>query len=134
MVAVVLVVLTATGTARAERVRFHYPAADINGSVVHAPTGPNVVGERIAWFGAVREPARCRMCPTHLVTFHHPYSGANVTVPMRLSEDLPNIQHRGDRIIYNYGSYSVEIVFTIDGSVDVVYNSGPGRPLSWCHP
>ena len=129
LAATVLALATA-GTARAERVRFHYPAADICGAAVAAHGGADVPGERVGLFGA--GPVHCRLRPTHLVCFRHLYTGGNVTVPMRLPEDLPRVEHRGDRIIYNYGSYTIETVFLPDGSVDVVYNSGPGRPLGWC--
>jgi hypothetical protein len=129
-IAATVLVLATAGTARAERVRFHYPAADISGPAVSAHGGPEVVGERVGLFGT--EPVRCCLRPTHMACFHHPYTGGNVTVPMRLPEDLPRVEHRYDRIIYNYGSYTVETVFLPDGSVDVVYNSGLGRPLGWC--
>ncbi|HYT88326.1 MAG TPA: hypothetical protein VEL76_06370 [Gemmataceae bacterium] len=130
LLAIPILVLSTTNTARAERVKFHYPAADICAGA-HIPGGPDVVGERTSLFGGTREPVRCRLRPTHLLTFCHPYTKANVTVPMRLPEDLPRVEHRGDRVIYNYGSYTVETVFLADGSVDVVYNSGL-RPLGWC--
>jgi hypothetical protein len=69
-----------------------------------------------------------------VVTLRHYYTGQFVSVPMRLPPDTPLIQHRYNRTVFNYGSYSVEAVFLPDGSVDVVYNSGPFRPLSWCFP
>ena len=52
-----------------------------------------------------------------------------VTVPLRLPADTPRMEHRADRIIYNYNDYVVEARFLEDGSVDVVYNSGLLRPL-----
>jgi hypothetical protein len=64
-----------------------------------------------------------------MVTYRHPYSGRSVTVPMRLPEGPPRFERRTDRIIYNYGDYTVEARFLQDGSVDVVYNSGLLRPL-----
>jgi hypothetical protein len=131
LAAITILVLAMASTARAERVKFHYAAADIcAGRLV--PGGPDVVGERIGIFGTSREPVHCRLRPTHLVTYHHPCTNAMVTVPLRLPEDTPRIEHRGDRIIYNYGSYTIETIFISDGSVDVIYNSGGLRPLGWC--
>jgi hypothetical protein len=66
-----------------------------------------------------------------MVTFRHPFTGRNVTVPLRLPEGPPRLEHRSDRIVYNYGDYIVEARFLTDGSVDVVYNSGLLRPLSF---
>ena len=48
------------------------------------------------------------------------------TVP---PDSTPRVQHRWDRIIFNYGSYTIEVVFLPDGTVDVVYNSGFLRPI-----
>ncbi len=120
--------------ARAERVRFHYPLADITGTVVQSPGVPHATpGERVAFLGAVREPASCRLRPTHMVTFYHPAVNRNVTVPMALPYDsTPRTEHRGNRLIFNYGSYTIETVFTLYGDVIVTYDSGPGRPLGWC--
>jgi hypothetical protein len=118
--------------AHAERVRFHYAPNQICASTPAVPTGPGVVGERVSLFGGT-EPFACQMRPNQVVTFRHCYTGQPVSVPLRLPEDIPLIQHRNNRVIYNYGSYSVEIVFTTDGGVDVVYNTGVfGRPLAWC--
>jgi hypothetical protein len=48
-----------------------------------------------------------------------------VTVPLTLPfYSTPQIYHRGDRLIYDYSTETVEVVFLPDGSVDVVYNSG----------
>ena len=52
-----------------------------------------------------------------------------ITVPLSFPEGTPRIEHRADRVIYNYGSYTVEVHFLPDGSVDVVYNSGLRRAL-----
>jgi hypothetical protein len=91
------------------------------------------VGERVTLFGGT-EPFTCQFRPTQVVTLRHYYTGQLVSVPMRLPPDTPLVQHRSNRTIFNYGSYSVEAVFLPDGSVDVVYNSGPFRPLSFCFP
>jgi hypothetical protein len=50
-------------------------------------------------------------------------------VPLALPEGTPNMEYRTNRILYNYGSYSVAVHFLADGSVDVVYDSGFFRKL-----
>ena len=67
--------------------------------------------------------------PNQMVTFRHPFTGRNVTVPIRLPAGTPSMVHRADGIIYNYGDYTVEARFLRDGAVDVIYNSGFLRPL-----
>jgi hypothetical protein len=130
----VVVLALVVAPARAERVRFRYALADTSGTVVTSPGLPQATpGERVAFLGGAPEPASCRLRPTHMVTFYHPAVNRNVTVPMALPYDsTPRVEHRTNRIIFNYGSYTVETVFTLDGSVEVIYNSGPGRPLGWC--
>ena len=66
--------------------------------------------------------------PTCYLTFQHPCTGQNITLPVRLPIDsTPRIEHRYNRVIYNYGSDSVEVEFLSDGSADVIYNSGLRR-------
>src|SRR5262245_49742015 len=62
--------------------------------------------------------------PTMQITYKHMYTGRLVTVPLCLPEDTPRIEHRFNRVIYDYGSNTVEVIFLPDGTVDVVYNSG----------
>jgi hypothetical protein len=69
--------------------------------------------------------------PNQMVTFRHPYTGRNVTVPLRLPQGTARMEQRSDRIIYNFGDYTVEARFLPDGSVDVIYNSGLARPLKF---
>ncbi len=123
--------LTAAGSsARADAVRFHYGPADLCGRTSLKPAGPcGATATRTSWFGLVREPYTCQFRPTHMMTFYHPCTGRNVTVPMTFPEGTPRIEHRADRIVFNYGSYTVEAHFLPDGSVDTVYNSGPFRPV-----
>ena len=73
-----------------------------------------------------RQPA-----PTHMVTFRHPAGNKNVIVPFTFPQGIPRIETRSDRIIYNWGSYQVQARFLPDGSVDVLYNSGVLRPISF---
>lgn len=131
ILAAAFVLAAACGTARAERVRFHYVPADGAGNVVIARSSPQgAVGERRSWYGGPAEPAVGSPRPNYVVTFRHPYTGGNVNVPLALPVDsTPRVEHRGDRTIFNYGSYTVETQFLPDGSVDVTYNSGFGRPL-----
>ena len=69
------------------------------------------------------------MRPNYLVTFRHAYTGQLITVPVAFPEGTPRLEYRRNRIVYNYGSYTVEAVFNPDGSMDMVYNSGFLRPL-----
>jgi hypothetical protein len=81
-------------------------------------------GESVRWFGRVREPYHCPLCPTCVRTFHHPCTGQTVAIPLALPEGTPTILHGPDRITFNYGSYAIRVLFLQDGSVDVVYSSG----------
>jgi hypothetical protein len=110
--------------AAAAQVRFHYAPADLCGRTALKPGACGTPGERVAWFGLYREAYSCVPRPTHFVTFRHPYTGQNVTVPLSFPEGTPRIEYRGSTIIYNYGSYTVEAHFYPDGSVDTVYNTG----------
>jgi hypothetical protein len=109
---------------RADVVRLHYVPAGAGGSALALQAG-----EWQPWRGSSRrQPYTCPLQPTHLVTFRHPCTGALVTVPMRLPPDSqPRVEHVGDRVVFNYGSYTVEAQFFPDGSLDVLYNGGPGR-------
>jgi hypothetical protein len=112
------------GTASAARVRFHYTPDQLNCKVP-----PVVAGEEISWFGAFRQPCPRTLHPTHSVCFRHPCTGATITVPLALPPGTPRIEHVRNRVIFNYGDYTVEVQFLPDGSVDIIYNSGLFRPL-----
>ena len=116
----------AAGTARAARLRFHYAPADASGTMALQPMGPgNSPGERVTWLGLRRQPEAAAPRPTHWITFRHPATGRPVTVPVSLPlATTPRNEYAWNRVIYNYGSYAVEIHFLSDGSVDVVYDSG----------
>jgi hypothetical protein len=124
----VVVMFLVTGTAAAARVRFHYVPSTNGGPVTLVPFAANAPGERISTFG--RAPY-CNTPPraTCVVTFRHPGSGSILAVPLALPPDTPNIEHRGSRVIYNYGSYTVEVAFFADGSIDVIYNNGLFRDI-----
>jgi hypothetical protein len=119
--------LWASPTARAEIVRFHYVPEAANGVTVMRPSVP--CGERVAFFGRACEPYCGKLTPNCVVTFCHAYTGQKVNVPMALPEGTPTVQHVFNRVVYAYTSYTVQAVFRPDGSVDVVYNSGPLRPI-----
>jgi hypothetical protein len=114
----------AAAPARADRVRYHFRPADVSGNTAQASPG-----ERVSYFGGAATPYAGGPRLTHLVTFRHPYTGQDVTVPLALPESTPRILHRPDRIIFEYSNYTVTAVFLPDGSVDTIYDSGPFRPL-----
>jgi hypothetical protein len=122
--------LAVSGSVRAEQVRFLFVPADASGSMQQVPAGPDgALGEQIVGLGLAPRPYAKMLQPTHMVTFRHPYTGGNVTVPLKLPASTPRMEHRSDRIIYNYGSYTVEARFLRDGAVETRYNSGFLRPL-----
>ncbi len=123
--AAVFLCLSLGGTASAALVRFHYVPIDGCGNTAFRPAGPcGAPGELVRWLGAVREPSIDQPRPTHVVTFWHPYTGRRIAVPLAFPEGTPRLEHRPAQIVYNYGSYAVEVHFLPDGSVDVVYNAG----------
>jgi hypothetical protein len=116
--------LALTPAARAGQTRYHYVPVDAAGNTVLKPAEPGgAPGERVTRFGTVREPVLQQSRPTHLVTFRHPWTGRCVTVPLTLPEGTPRIEYTRTRVVYNYGSYTVEAQFCRDGSVDVVYDT-----------
>jgi len=115
------------GTATAAQVRYHFTPAELCETTVLKPSA--TPGTRVAWFGLYRAAYPCQPRATHVVTYRHPFTGGNVAVPLAFPLGTPRVEYRADRIIYNYGSYSVEAHFFADGSVDAVYNSGPFRIL-----
>jgi hypothetical protein len=128
--ALALVLGAAPSWAAAEQVRYHFVPADACGKTTQVPIGPEgTIGELKRGLGVVPLPYPNAVRPNQMVTFRHPADGRNITVPLRLPPGTPRLEHRSDRIVYNYGDYVVEVRFLPDGSVDVVYNSGLGRPM-----
>jgi hypothetical protein len=111
---------------RADRVRYHYAPANTCPSSSVLPVG---AGQRVSMFGTLLEPYNCPKRATHVVTYRHAFTGQLLSVPISFPEGTPRIEYLTNRIMYNYGSYTVEAVFLPDGSVDVVYDSGLFRPL-----
>ncbi len=116
--------------AHAEAIRYRFVPKDACGTMAPTPVGPEgTIGERKQALGMRPMPYPYAVRPNVLVTFRHPFTGRNATVPLRLPEGTPRMEHRADRIIYNYGDYTVEARFLPDGAIDVIYNSGLLRPL-----
>ncbi|MBY0527514.1 MAG: hypothetical protein K2R98_29225 [Gemmataceae bacterium] len=122
----VVALLLCGNVASAAIVRYHYVPAG-PGPMTLAPGPTGAPGELINIRG--RQPYNCPPRPTCLVTFKHCFTGALVVVPLALPEGTPQMMHRGNRTIYNYGSYTVTVQFLEDGSVDVIYNSGLFREI-----
>lgn len=122
--------LATTAPASAERARFHYVPVDERGNMVLRVDGETGgLGDRLSWFSTVRDPDNRPPRPNWLVTFRHPCTGRTVIVPLRLPEGTPNMGYGPNRVVYNYGSYTVSIQFLADGSVYVFYNAGFFRAL-----
>jgi hypothetical protein len=120
-----LLALLATGApAEAARLRYHFAVVDDRGAVILQPVA-GAPGERLTWSGRW-EPYNCPPPrPTCMVPFKHAFTGQALVLPLGLPAGTPQMEHRFDRtIVYNYGSYTVEVHFIPDGTVNVVYNSG----------
>jgi hypothetical protein len=121
----------AIGSASAEVVRFRYVPRDACGNTALAPGPQGAAGERQAWIGGPVEPYLRTLAPTHIVTFQHPATGKNINVPFTFPAGTPRLEHRPNRIIYNYGTYQIQALFNPDGSVTTIYNSGALRPITF---
>jgi hypothetical protein len=121
--------LVAEGTASAARVVIHFaPEALCPGAPLKPDEALTGTGD-IRWHALCKGKHSCLPTPTCVLTFTHPCTGQAVAVPLYLPAGTPNIEHVYRRIVYNYGSYTVEVRFLPDGSVDVIYNSGLLRAL-----
>ena len=125
----IFVAVCLAAPAAAEAVRFHYARADACGAMVQVPIAPGAIGERLNGFGFSPRPFNETFRPNQIVTFRHPFTGRNVTIPLTLPVSTPRIEHQSDAVIFNYGSYTATVRFFADGSADVTYNSGFLRPL-----
>lgn len=130
----VLLVLAAAlltpGAVRADSVRYRFMPTGPDGALVQVPAGPDgALGELRTGLSAAPKPFAKNYPPNRLVTFRHPYTSRNVTVPMTLPDNTPRIEHIRDRIRFGYTTYYIDVRFLPDGGVDVVYNSGLLRTL-----
>lgn len=125
---IVLLILTASPT-RAARVRYHYvPDDGPEGLPMRLSGLGESAGERVSWFGLVRQPFAYPPRPSRFVAFNHPASRRVVIVPLALPNDTPRMEYRNRWVIYNYGTDTVQIHFLPDGSVDVYYTNSFRRP------
>jgi len=123
-------VVASADPVQAEAVCFRYAPVDACGNMAQVPAGPNgALGEQLTGFGLRPQPYARTFRPNQMVTFRHPYNGRNVTIPLTLPQGQPRLEYMTDRVVYNYGSYIVDVRFFPDNTVDVVYNSGFLRPL-----
>lgn len=126
-----LLLLAWTPPLQADVIRYRFIATDARGSPALTPIGPGgAVGERTAYRGGAPEPYATIKRPTHFLVVVHPETRRKIQVPLTLPEDTPRVERRAGSIVYNYGTYTVEVVFLRDGSVETVYNSGFLRRLS----
>jgi hypothetical protein len=117
-------------SAAADSLRFRFVPADAQGAMVQVPIGPEgALGELRTGFGGTPKPYTGTAQPNRLVTFRHPYTSRNVSIPLKLPDNTPRVEHIGSRVRLNYGTYYVEVRFLPDGAADVVYNSGYLRTL-----
>jgi hypothetical protein len=123
-VAAVIIVLAAAGSAQAARLRYHYIAMDERGTTIVQPIAQGSPGERLTW--SLRwEPYNCPPPrATCMVTFTQPYTGRPLVLPLGLPPDVPRMEYRTNRVVYDYGSDTVEVHFLTNGSADVIYTSG----------
>jgi hypothetical protein len=123
----VALVWLADGAAGAQ-LRYRYVPVDAAGNTTLQPA-VNAPGVERTWLGLVRQPADRQPRPNAMVTFRHTITGQPLAIPLALPDAVPTIQHAPNRIVYNYGSYSIQVLFLADGSAEVVYRSGPLRGI-----
>jgi hypothetical protein len=118
-VGAVAALLLSAAPAGAARIRYHLVADPAACGCLKAPAA----GERRTLTGW--QPYNCPPPrTTRLVNFRHPCTNQTVTVPLALPDSTPRMEYVGDRVVYNYGDYTVEVRFLPDGSADVFYDSG----------
>jgi hypothetical protein len=116
--------------AAAERAVFHYVPAGPDGALQLQPIAEGAAGERVDSLGKVRGTLCQAPQPACNMTLMNPCNGQKVIVPLALPEDTPIIRHVQQGIVYDYGTYRVEVRFLPGGGVDVIYNSIL-RPISF---
>lgn len=119
-------------TTSAEVVRFHYTPAQVCG-YVSTSLKVGADGSTGQWSSFLLSPRKdayyCQPKATHMVTFRHPTTNQNVTVPIAFPLGTPQVVIQSTAIVYTFTQYTIRVEFLTDGSVDVVYNSGIFRPL-----
>lgn len=120
-----LLLLAPAGSAWAARVRLHFGAEAL---CPPTPEAPCPSPECVEWLGCFKACSQLPV-PNIVKSFQHPCTGQTILVPLALPCGTPTIEHVHRRTVYNYGSYTVEVRFLPDGSVDVIYNSGLLRAL-----
>jgi hypothetical protein len=117
----ILAVFSLPGAAAAARARYRYVAAPTVGD----PAAYTLAGaEKLSTFGTVLSTGGTPPRATNIVSYRHPYTGRAARVPIAFPLGTPNIQYRGDRVVYDYDTFAVSVRFLPDGSVEVTYDSG----------
>src|SRR5262249_47178736 len=117
-----LVLAGVAGTAGAEVVRYHYlPTTTCGYSSTSLKVGPGGATRKYKTFllSPASQPYYCQLKATHMVTFFHPFTNQNVTVPMALPLGTPRVEILSDTIVYTFTQYTIRVQFLHDGSVDV---------------
>lgn len=125
-----ILVVGLASSASGEALRLHYKPDHCAGYTSLKVAGDGAVGEfSPSALGLMKQSYYCQPKATHMVTYRHPVSCRNVTVPIAFPQGTPRIAYQSDAIVYSYGLYTIRVEFLNDGSVDVLYNSGLFRPL-----
>jgi hypothetical protein len=107
---------------QAEDIHYHYVRPSGSSVAVFSPR-PSYAFIRGRLYTLPPVPQPDPPPPNTWLQFRHPYTHSYVTVAVNLPNGIPQIENRGDRVIYKYPGYSVVIHFVRDGSVDVTYQS-----------
>jgi hypothetical protein len=124
LIGVTVLLACTSAPAQAARVRYHYVPAG-PGDCFRLDDAHGAPGERLTWRGTW-EPYNCPPeVTTAVVTFRHPYTGDCIKLPLHLPTDsTPRMEYRPNRVVYDYGTGSVEVFFQPDGTAYVIYNGG----------
>src|SRR5262245_6558441 len=90
-----VLILAVPGSATAEQVRYLFVPVDAGGGMRQVPASPDgALGEQFVGLGMAPRPYAKMLQPTHMVTFRHPFTGGNATVPLTLPADqTPRMEH-----------------------------------------
>jgi hypothetical protein len=129
LLAAAALLLVPAGRAAADRLVIHYGAQELCSTAALKPGETGCGGPSCQCYSVFKSRCCHAPRPNQLLTFCHPCTGKPVTVPLALPLGTPRVEHVYRRIVFNYGSYTVAVRFLPDGSVEVIYYSGPLRPL-----